>query len=30
VVIDRGGNLRDYVFGKQDFESFEKKVLRLL
>jgi len=30
VVIDRGGNLRDYVFGKHDFESFEKMVLRLL
>jgi cytochrome c biogenesis protein CcmG, thiol:disulfide interchange protein DsbE len=30
VVVDRAGNLRDYVFGMQDFESFEKKVLRLL
>ncbi|MBZ5632981.1 MAG: TlpA family protein disulfide reductase [Acidobacteriia bacterium] len=30
VVIDRAGNLRDYVFGMQDFESFEKKILRLL
>jgi thiol-disulfide isomerase/thioredoxin len=30
VVIDRAGNLNDYVFGMQDFESFEKKVLRLL
>jgi hypothetical protein len=27
VVVDRAGNLRDYVFGMQDFESFEKKVL---
>ena len=30
VVIYRAGNLRDYVFGMQDFESFEKKILRLL
>jgi thiol-disulfide isomerase/thioredoxin len=30
VVIDRAGILRDYVFGVQDFESFEKKVRGLL
>ncbi len=30
VLIDRKGNLRDYVFGMQDFASFEKMVQRLL
>jgi cytochrome c biogenesis protein CcmG/thiol:disulfide interchange protein DsbE len=30
VVLDRSGKLRDYVFGMQNFESFETKVLRLL